>query len=175
MKPTPSQTADCLAHIEQLTGRLRTLEPILRHRAEDTALDGYPRQSGCGSGAGQGDPVGVIVALRIDHPGRDVLASIYADVAHKLHQARRLLEQAESAGRHALPPAPTTNLDDGCISCARIKTWSPITRTRRCRWCSDWAYNHDGNDPPTEILRAHHDGRRITIRVVETVTTQRYH
>jgi hypothetical protein len=173
MRPTPAQTADTLTHIEQLTARLRTLEPVLRHRAEDTALDGYPRQSGSGGAGTDGDPVGTIVALRIDHPARDVLVHTHTDVVTKLHQARRLLEQAESAGRRALPPAPTANLDDGCISCARIKTWSPITRTRRCRWCSDWAYTHHGDDPAIDILRAHHEGRRITTHLIDAITRRR--
>jgi hypothetical protein len=174
LKPTTAHTADCLTQIEQLTARLRTLEPILRHRAEDTALDGYPRQSGPGGGSGRGDPVGVIVAIRLDHPDWDTLATTYTDVTTKLHRARRLLEQAESAGRRALPPPPAQNFDDGCLSCARIKTWSPIHRTRRCRWCSDWAYQHDGDDPPIGILRAHHEGRRITTRLIASVTTRRY-
>jgi hypothetical protein len=175
VKPTAFQTADCLTQIEQLAARLRTLEPNLRHRAEDTALDGYPRQSGPGAGQhGQGDPVGTTVAMRIDHPHSDVLGHAHADVLTKLHQARRLLEQAESAGRRALPPPPTRqNLDDGCVSCARAKTWSPISRTRRCRWCSDWATAHQGDDPPIAILRAHHAGRRITTRLVETVSRYR--
>jgi hypothetical protein len=175
MKFTAAQTNDCLTQITQLVGRLRRLEPDLRHRATDSAPDGYPRQSGPGGGQhGQGDPVGTVVALRLDHPHSDVLGHAHRDVVSKLHQARRLLEEAESAGRRALPPPANQNLDDGCVSCARIKAWSPISRTRRCRWCSDWAGAHDGYDPPVAILRAHHQGRRITTRLVETITRRRH-
>lgn len=169
MKPTAAHTADTLTHIEQLIARLRQLEPIIRHRAQDTALDGYPRQSGGGTRGGGGDPVGATVAIRLDRPHRDVIGTIHTDVVTKLDEARRLLEQAESAARRALPPT-TTDLDDGCVSCARIRTWSPIHRTRRCRWCSDWAYTHSGQDPPADILRAHHEGRRVTVRLVEMIS-----
>lgn len=166
MKPTAAHTADTLTHIEQLTARLRLLEPVLRHRAQTGGLDGYPRQAGFGVASGHGDPVGSIVVVRLDNPNHDILARIHGDVVGKLDEARRLLEQAESAGRRALPPTPSTNLDDGCVSCARIRVWSPIHRTRRCRWCSDWAYDHDGDDPAPAILRARHEGRRITTRLV---------
>lgn len=173
MNPTAAHTADIIEHIEQLTARLRILEPILRRRASDTTFDGYPRQSGPAQGPGHGDPVGATVVLRVDQPHRDLLSSTYHDITRKLDQARRLLEQAESAGRQALPPPPRPILDDGCRSCARIRTWSPISRSGRCRWCSDWAYAHNGDDPPADILRAHHEGRRITTRIVETISIRR--
>lgn len=165
MKPTPSQTADCLTHIEELTGRLRVLEPTLRARAADTSLDGYPTRSGPGASGGHGDPVGTTVALRIDHPDRDPLTHIHAEVVTRLDQARHLLEEAESAGRRALPPPTRTNLDDGCVSCARIKTWSPIHRTCRCRWCYDYLRT-EREDPPVALVRAHAEGRRITTQLV---------
>jgi hypothetical protein len=59
------------------------------------------------------------------------------------------------------------------VSCHRIHTWSPIHRTRRCRWCWDWAATHESDDPPIDILRAHHQGRRITTRLVDTITRRR--
>jgi hypothetical protein len=174
VKPTPTQTADCLTQIEQLAVRLRQLEQTLRASASDTALDGYPRQSGPGAGmGGDGDPVGSTVALRLDHPQADTLGHAHRTVISKLHAARRLLEEAESTGRQALPPPTSQTHDDGCISCHRIKTWSPIHRTRRCRFCSDWAYAHGGEDPPIDILRARRDGRRITTRLVDTITRRR--
>jgi hypothetical protein len=174
VKPTPTHTADTLTHIVELADRIRTLEPTLRARAAATALDGYPRQSGPGAGGhGHGDPTGTIVALRLDHPHADHLGHAHRQVITKLDQARRLLEEAESTGRQALPPTTKQALDDGCVSCARIKTWSPIHRTRRCRFCSDWAYAHGGEDPPIDILRARRDGRRITTRLIDTITRRR--
>jgi hypothetical protein len=170
-RPTPTQTADTLTHIEQLTARLRLLEPELRRRAQDTALDGYARQSGPGAGGhGGGDPTGTTVALRLDHPHRDTQAHAHTQLLNHIDQARRHLEQAESAGCQSLPPTTGQLLDDGCVSCWRIKTWSPINRTRRCRFCSDWAYAHGGEDPPIDILRARRDGRRITTRLVDAIT-----
>jgi hypothetical protein len=174
VKPTPGQTADTLNQIVELADRLRVLEPTLRARAADSALDGFPRQSGPGAGGhGHGDPVGTTVALRLDHPQADHLGHAHRQVLGKLDQARRLLEEAESTGRQALPPPTRQVLDDGCVSCARIKTWSPIHRTRRCRWCADWARNHGGEDPPIDILRRHADGRRITVRFVDSLRRRR--
>jgi hypothetical protein len=174
LKPTHAQTADTFAQIEQLTARIRTLEHTLRLRATDTGLDGYACQSGAGGGgSGHGDPVGIIVALRLDHPHRDVLGHAHRQLLSGLDQARRILEQTESAARQALPPPTRQALDDGCTSCGRIKAWSPIHRTRRCQWCMDWARNHGGDDPPIDILRTHHQGRRITTRLVDTLTRRR--
>lgn len=170
MKPTPGQTADTLHQIEQLAARLRALEPQLR--AHETTLDGYPRQSGPGGGAGQGDPVGTIVTLRLDQGHHDPIAHAHTQLLDHVHQARRLLEAAESAGRQALPRTTPTPDNDGCVSCARIKTWSPITRTRRCRFCYDYL-RAEGEDPPIDFLRAHHDGRRLTTRLVDTLTRHR--
>lgn len=169
-RPTARQTLDALNEMDGLIRRLRLLEPDLRAKTHDTALDGWPRQSGPGHGHGQGgDPVGATVAIRLDHPHHDPHLRAHTTMLTKLHQARRLLEQAESAGRQALPPTRRRNLDDGCVSCARIKTWSPINRTRRCRFCADWSYGHGGEDPPIAILRAHTDGRRITVRLLERI------
>lgn len=170
MRPSVAQTDACLTQIQQLTTRLRTLEQNLRRRAEDTALDGYPQSAaGHGTSSGTSDPVGAVVALRLDDPRTDPIQHAHTQLVTKLDHARRILEQAESDGQQALPPPPPT-IDDGCRSCARIKTWAPIHRTHRCRWCSDWAYNHNGEDPPPEILRAHHEGRRITEHTVKTLT-----
>jgi hypothetical protein len=170
---TPTQTADTLTQIEQLAARLRLLEPTVRQRAGTTGRDGYPPMSGPDAGHGRGgDPVGNLVALRLDHPRGDILAAAHTDLLSKIHEARRLLEQAESAGRQALPPV--TNLtDDGCVSCARIRRWSPIHRGRRCRWCGDWTASQGGGDPPIDILHAHHDGRRVTVRLVQTILRRR--
>lgn len=166
MKPTPGQTADTLTQIEQLVTRLRHLEPDLRNRAADTALDGYPRQSGAGGGQpGQGDPTGTTVALRIDHPQADVLGHAHRTLTTKLNAARRLLEEAESVGRQALPPPTRQTFDDGCASCWRIKIWSPIHRTRRCRRCYEYL-RAEGEDPPVALVRARSEGRRISAQFV---------
>lgn len=172
--PTARQAADIIDQIEQIAQRLRHLEPIIRSRATDTDRDGYPRSSAPDAGhSTTGDPVGSLVALRLDDPRGEPLTHAHHQLVTNLHRARRHLEQAESAGRQALPPDPNTTHDDGCISCARIKTWSPIHRTRRCRWCSDWAYTHAGDDPPVELLRAHHEGRRVTVRLAGTIRRPR--
>ena len=166
-RTTPQQAADAIAEIEEIAARLRHLEPRLRQRATMSDRDGYPTNSGPSRGNGmQRDPVGVLVALRIDHPTGDTVRHAHTELVTKVDQARRLLEQAESAGHRALPPA-TNVADDGCVSCSRLSRWSPIFRSRRCRWCAYFSYAHGGEDPPAELLRAHHEGRRISERMVE--------
>lgn len=175
MTPTDRHTADAFDQIEQLVVRLRQLEPVLRHRAATTDRDGYPRSSAPDAGhhSTTGDPVGALVVLRVDDPRGDPIAHAHHRLVSYLDQARRLLELAESAGQQALPPPTARTEDDGCVSCRRTKTWSPISRAGRCRWCSDWAYQHQGEDPPVDILRAHHQGRRITTHLAGTITRRR--
>ena len=172
-KLTAAQAADCITQIVELAHRLRILEPTVRERSDTTDRDGYPRSSAPDAGHGTGgDPVGNIVVLRIDHPEGDHLGSAHTDLLNNLHEARRLLEQAESTGRRALPPTIPIS-DDGCVSCARIKRWSPIHRGRRCRWCGDWNASQGGGDPPIDILHAHHDGRRVTVRLADQLRRRR--
>lgn len=164
-RTTPQQAADAIAEIEEIAARLRHLEPRLRQRATMSDRDGYPTNSGPSRGNGmQRDPVGVLVALRIDHPTGDTVRNAHTELVTKIDQARRLLEQAESAGHRALPPT-TNNIDDGCVSCQRIRTWSPIHRRHRCRFCYDYLRG-EGGDPPPELVRAHIEGRRITAQFV---------
>lgn len=166
MRATPGQARDALNQIEEMVERLRLLEPVLRERASDSVLDGWPRQSGPGAGGQHGgDPVGTTVALRLDQPNHDTLGHAHRQVLTRIHAARRLLEQAESTGRNALPPPTGQHFDDGCTSCATIRTWSPIWRTRRCRFCYDYL-RAEGHDPPAALIRMHHEGRRITAGIV---------
>lgn len=165
-KLTAAQAADCITQIVELAHRLRILEPTVRERAGPTGRDGYPPTSGpnAGHGSGGGDPVGNLVALRLDHPQPDPLATAHVDLCANLEKARRLLEEAESTGRQVLPfVAPIS--DDGCISCARLHRWSPIHRTRRCRFCYEYL-RAESADPPAALVRAHLEGRRITTSLV---------
>lgn len=171
---TPSQAADTLTQVGELAGRLAILEPRLRQAARGTPLDGYPRSSMGGVHGHGGDPTGTVAALRVDHPGIDTLAQSHHRVLGLVDHARRLLEEAESTAHQALPPVVSQGLDDGCTSCARIKAWSPVHRTRRCRWCYRWAGDHAGDDPPIDILRAHHDGRKINVRLAESILRRRH-
>lgn len=165
-KLTAAQAADCIAQIIELATRLRILEPTVRQRSGPAGRDGYPPSSGpnAGHGNGGGDPVGNLVALRLDHPQPDPLATAHGDLCAKLHDARRLLEEAESAGRQVLPSVIPVG-DDGCVSCARIRMWSPIHRTRRCRFCYEYLRSESA-DPPAALVRAHLEGRRITTSLV---------
>lgn len=50
---------------------------------------------------------------------------------------------------------------DWCSSCLRIGKCSPRHRGDRCRWCYDFQSNYK-REPPIELVRDHHEGRRIS-------------
>jgi hypothetical protein len=102
-RPTPRHTADCLAQIDQLTKRLRLLEPIMRRQAAGSGPDGYSSTSGPSDRGnhrgGYSDPVGNLVAKRLDDPRADVLVNAHTEMLAKIHRARALLAAAEVAAR----------------------------------------------------------------------------
>lgn len=99
---TAEQAADALAELNQLAGRLLTIEPELRRRRV-ADRDGYPTSSGIhgrgGGTRGYGDPVGELAARRIDRPGADPVAAAHDTLLALVRDARAALEQAESAAR----------------------------------------------------------------------------
>lgn len=56
--------------------------------------------------------------------------------------------------------------EPGCVSCARtevvrgVRRWEPALWGDLCRWCYDWK-RATGEAPSVELVRAHHDGKRI--------------
>lgn len=55
----------------------------------------------------------------------------------------------------------TLDPQDWCRSCLRIAKCSPRHRGDLCRWCYDFTKS-TGQQPPIELVRDHHEGRRIT-------------
>lgn len=101
-------------------------------------------------------------------------------VRDHLHDAHRNLTTALSHLHRLIPPATTIRRlrsngpqgDPGCASCRRIGTFSPTgTGTGpHCWWCYKWTLAHDGKLPPTGVVEAHAQGRKITTRVVDEAT-----
>lgn len=60
--------------------------------------------------------------------------------------------------------AALTTLDpaDWCANCLRIAKCAPRHRGDLCRWCYDFKTANRHRLPPLELLRMHHEGRRIT-------------
>jgi hypothetical protein len=65
-----------------------------------------------------------------------------------------------------------------CVSCWRDNGYlNPITlrangerRYRdHCNWCGEWAAAHDGREPPLRLLELHHQGVRLTKRIVDEI------
>lgn len=129
------------------------------------------------------DPVGELVVAEDNSVRRSA-----ADVRRGIRSAIDDLRMAVSALMKADKPPPAIVTDPGCRSCWRRKVWMAVAKvTKRvrvvdddgnvefveedvplCRWCYDWNAAHK-SDPPLEILQLHHEGRRITDRLVREV------
>lgn len=58
--------------------------------------------------------------------------------------------------------------DNGCASCKRnAGHWEEVQQGHRlCRWCRSFKESYRGKLPPLPILKAHHQGQRITTGLV---------
>lgn len=94
------------------------------------------------------------------------------DAAKALEDAHRIVARytPTQPRRTKADPAP----DDWCTSCFRnAGHHTPITLRKSgepyyadlCKWCGEWRTAH-GTLPPVAILRARHEGRKITTRLV---------
>lgn len=135
--------------------------------------DGYPTSS-LGDGGGpasivdeNGDPMPPLndpVGELVINPPKNLARMTARAVVGAVEAAVSELQRAVGHLLDATPPAPS-NADPGCKSCATIGIWSPMHKAERCTWCYAWQREHRA-DPPEVILRAHHDGKRITTRMV---------
>lgn len=139
--------------------------------------DGYPTSS-LGDGTGPSsvlddegkpmppvnDPVGELVMT----PPKNLARMAARAVVRSVEAAVEELQRAVGVLLDATPAAPK-NVEPGCKSCERVGVWMPVFRGERDKWCYDWQAAHKA-DPPIEVLRAHHDGKRITTRLVAELT-----
>lgn len=79
-------------------------------------------------------------------------------------------ERLAKAAIAATASAQSGDLDGWCRSCIRDHSHlEPVWDGRYvdlCRWCAEFR-NAEGTDPPVPLLRARHDGRRITTAMVD--------
>lgn len=107
------------------------------------------------------------------HPERyetingDLAATALAELKHHV---RLTFASAAAVARivnawipNATPSKNTPVFDpqDWCSSCLRIGKCSPRHRGDRCRWCYDFGSAYK-REPPIELVRDHHEGRRIS-------------
>lgn len=151
--------------------RLRRDGPEVFRRARLSARsDGYPTSTRVGEGAAASvvddelvpmppvpDRVG---ELAVAEERRDPLRESAEAMNDHVLAAIRLLRAADGARARAFPPAPAdVDDDEGCVVHARYRIWAPVRARGRCRFCNDYARDHDFADPSEEVIRALEDRR----------------
>lgn len=160
------QLGDILARLDDAWARLHEQEP------------GYPSTTiGAGGSSGTTLTQPERLANRIHHdPAIRDLATLDRATRHLYANVADIYGVVTAWGqptRHAQPtdddgtegPGP-----DWCRSCWRDdRHCEPVRAAGLCRWCADWNLAN-GQLPPVEILRARHQGRRITSALIDTCT-----
>lgn len=175
---TADELSLSLAAICDLARAIPALEARLRDRLRETRPDGYPAASMCPArAASAADPTAAAALADIAYadPDWQKLRSVWTAIRHAQHD----LEYAHGSMSRALQQSIDVNgpSPDQCVSCERIHQVAPVYKARRCRWCYDF-YRAQRVDPPTEVLHAHHSGRRIHQRLIRQhmgVQTDAYH
>ena len=164
-----AQWADMCAELGSTARRLAADGPLLLRRAKEPSAAGYPTASmgGGGGHSSTADPVGDLVARIVDRNGdtgdADPLASAVSLMVATTWEAVTILRQADAARAAAARPPPGPPGDAGvacCVVHARYGLHAPVRARGRCRWCGDWAAQHDFADPPESAIRALEDHRR---------------
>lgn len=176
---TAEQRAHTRAVMREQLARFELDDTMLGARVGSSMPDGFPPQSmpGPGQRGGTSDRTAATVAVRLSHDGQNPPAETAFAL---LHQAARLLDQADSARAKALPPRPTVEPEDlWCASCARAtdaygyqRFFEPRTsrqggRQDLCSWCGDeWLGSatkpEERKLPDLRLVDAHHRGVKLT-------------
>ena len=139
--------------------------------------DGYPTQSMRGSSSRStvldedkraippiSDPTGELVAAKTK-----IADPIYGHARSVLRGLTDALGDLRMSRAALITGSQYAEAQDGsarCSSCARIGEWSDAYRGDRCTWCHKfWLMWR--REPPIDILKAHHEGRRITPQMVK--------
>lgn len=87
----------------------------------------------------------------------------YAAAVDAFHDAARtLIDLTQTARPDRAPEHPTTSRDEWCrVHLKAIGACEPRARGDLCRWCNDFTIAYRV-DPPEVILRARHEGQRVT-------------
>lgn len=159
----PRQREHTLDTLERVIARFRRDDELLAARHGHQHTDGYPTASlGGGGRGGTADPTGRAAAIRIDHPAGDLIGTHVERAWALIHQAARILEEADSHRARALPPEADAHDDDAewCLPHLRAGICTPRDKAGRCRWCYEFSRAH-GQDPPPELVIKYHDRGRV--------------
>ena len=159
-----------VANAARTADRLEVILPAALSALHD-ARPGYPATTpGSGSiGGGSGGVPTSSVERLAGTLGRD---RALVD-ARRLHQcvtgaARLLAEAHQIATAHTSTTTSEVGTTAGaelCASCLRVERCVPTFASGLCRWCYDYG-RAEGGQPPTDLLHAHHEGRRVTATLI---------
>lgn len=176
---TPLRQTDFAALIDEiryLIGEAAVRGPGLLQRARKTVADGYPTSTrgGGGGGASEHTSVEAAVLVRLEHT--DALRDLAGEMCQALLVARDAAKLAVNAWERSMPAdkpcwkcgsartagdhpcscgAPASEPGAaGCVVHARYEIYEPARARGRCRWCNDWAREHDFEDPSESEIRA---------------------
>lgn len=154
--------------IEALGNEILTRLPAARDMLR-AYKRGYPT-----GGDGTGDGTSRTEALGIAPP--DAIDREERELGRSLERALRELNVAYNIcaryGSACIPlrPEPVSDDDGWCVSCLRDRNHlEPVWAgryARLCRWCAEFLLAQ-GVEPPLALLRARHEGRKITTHMVD--------
>lgn len=159
-KANEFQQAEMFGHLRAIVDYLKDTYPDIKKQSEMKAGLRSASLGIMGSG-GVSDPTGNAVAEE-----RPDVADWALDCLTEIDGFYALAKSVQNRVRRLMPPEASEEGEAGCRSCRRLpKNWSPIHRSERCRWCYDF-WLVEKVDPPTELLIARQEGKRITDRMV---------
>lgn len=139
---------------------------IIRRDSVRARVDGYPTGT-LGSGGGSSSDTSVeraVFAIDAGQWDRDV---VHAQAVLVEANLRRVVDSIVAIQRSVnLVPRTVAGGDDAlwCVSCLRVGHHSPRSadRNSRCSWCRDVCRTYGVDNPPLELVRLHHERRRLS-------------
>lgn len=132
------------------------------------------------------DPTGETVIAERDVPSDAMnaeLVELLGQINTSAYNVRVIVKAAVPQATHLHKIGKETGADVAiagwCRSCHRDSRYCEPVATRPdgsrrysdfCNWCGEWAAAHKGEEPPLELVKLRHEGRRITSAMVERHT-----
>lgn len=119
--------------------------------------------------AGTSDANHRTLSSDLAHTARAELAVHLRSAFASAAAAARIVNAWTPTSERTTSPLGGKQLDPGdwCSSCLRIGKCAPRHRGDLCRWCYDFKTANQHRMPPIELVRMHHEGRRITEEAVK--------
>lgn len=177
MRITPDQCDEIIDAVERIRDDLAEVHALDENLRRAARPDGYrssvrPMEGTRPATDDRGntlpnysDPTGSTVLALMEDRTESTRGEV-AVMTQALREMLKLARQADGARARVLEPVKEHAPPEGCKTHAGSGMgWEPIHAVGRCRWCYDfWAA--EGVDPPASLLRARHEGRRISQAMV---------